>query len=108
GQEGMGGQVNEGRSRWWPPALVSCPPALRSLHRGVRRDRRVDAVEQPLERAVRLAAEGDLGGKEIERALADPRLGGGDGAVPVALAPRPAAAERRGVGEPRERPDSLR
>src|SRR5439155_16853173 len=59
-----------------------------------------DAVEQELERPVRLAAEEHLRPAQHDPPLADRRLGDGDAAVEVLLAPGPAATQRRLAVEP--------
>src|SRR5215210_6056212 len=68
----------------------------------------VDAVEQELERPVRLRAERDLGAEQVQLALPDLRLGDRDALVEVGLAPCPTAAQRVRRVVPGNRPHTLR
>src|SRR6478735_7824594 len=104
----------------WPALSVtttSPPDTPRARSRGpvchLRNDRlrhvrrRVDAVEQELERPVRLPAERDLGPEQIDLALPHGRLDYGRAALEIVLPPRPTAAQRRRAVEPRDGPRAL-
>src|SRR5207253_38119 len=54
----------------------------------------VDAVEEHLERAVRLRAPQHLGAEENDVSFADGRVDDGDRLIEVLLAPRPTAPQR--------------
>ena len=62
-----------------------------------------DAVEQELEGAVRLRAEGDLGPDQEHLALAERDVDAGGAAIEIVLAPRPAGPQRLLRIEPRHR-----
>src|SRR3954470_11685976 len=62
----------------------------------------VQPIEQELERAVWLRAEGDLGTEHIEMPASDVRFGDRDCALEIVLSPRPAAAQRLVGVEPRD------
>src|SRR6185369_1191356 len=67
----------------------------------------IDAVEQKLERAVRLSSKSDFRPKHEELALPNPRFGNGNSVLKIFLAPRPSAAKRVVVVKPGHRPDAF-
>src|SRR5262249_23078911 len=86
------------RSGQWYGFSTLAPPLWlvgRSRARACRRGRAVvDAVEQQLERAVRLRAPVHLVAEQHDVTFADRRLDDRDRLIEVLLAPRPPAAQR--------------
>ena len=81
---------DEGRAKHDGPAVD--PPGRRTTTDCASSVRRVDPVEQELERAVRLTTPHDFRAKQIEHPLTIRSLDPLDPALQVRLAPRPAAA----------------
>src|SRR5688500_9461427 len=108
---------HEPRARNHEPRTTSYEPRTTSYELPRRRPRPcgrpraaglVDRVEEELEGAVWLGAEGDLRPEREGASTADGRFERRDTTLEIVLAPRPAAPQRRRAVEPHDRPDSAR